>query len=62
LNRDREHAVEFLEEFSERVLFARDDFGDRHLRLLEELELARETRRRIWGENAERLVPVEGSR
>ncbi len=58
LSRDMAHAREFVTEFHDRMLFARDCF-DRELQdTLDRLELADETRRKIFGDNALGLVPL----
>jgi predicted TIM-barrel fold metal-dependent hydrolase len=56
LKRDRGFTVEFLERFSDRVLFARDEYGHRLATFLAELPLSPETREKILWKNAEALL------
>jgi len=58
LARDKDHAVRFINEFQDRLLFARDYFDTRLYDLLMELDLTDEVRRKIFRENAERLLAV----
>ncbi|OPZ93374.1 MAG: Amidohydrolase [candidate division TA06 bacterium ADurb.Bin417] len=58
LNRDPDHAVEFLLEFQERVLYARDCFDNGHQELLKSLKLPARTLAMILGGNARKLVPA----
>ncbi len=57
LNRDHAFAREFLTEFQDRILFARDGFDHHHRQLLEELGLPGPVKEKIFSGNALRLVP-----
>jgi len=59
LARDKDHAVRFLSEFQDRLLFGRDGFDRRHLDLLETLDLPQEVLEKVLFANANRLVTVE---
>ncbi len=59
LNRDHAFTREFLAEFQDRVLFARDDFDTRHRELLDGLGLDADVRAKIYAGNALRLVPLD---
>lgn len=59
LERDADHAREFITRFSEKLLFARDFYGDKLAAFLAKLDLDETTRSRIYFENAERLVPPQ---
>jgi predicted TIM-barrel fold metal-dependent hydrolase len=56
LQRDPDFARQFLVEFQDRVLFGRDLFGGEHAAFLLGLGLPRPVQRKIFRENAERLV------
>lgn len=58
LHRDRDFAREFLLEFQDRVLFARDWFDNRHRELLDSLELPASVLGKIYAGNALRMVPL----
>jgi len=60
LNRDLAVTREFMVEFQERIVFARDDFGRAQLDLLEKLKLDDEVVDKILHANAERLVANAG--
>lgn len=60
LDRDHDHAREFLEEFSDRCLLGRDYFDDGIMRLLESLGLSETTLDKIFHGNAERLLEGAG--
>ncbi len=57
LARDVEHATDFLIEFQDRVLYARDYFDDRHQTLLNSLNLPETVLAKIYAGNALKLVP-----
>ncbi|OHD72872.1 MAG: hypothetical protein A2177_03145 [Spirochaetes bacterium RBG_13_68_11] len=59
LNRDRSFTREFLTEFQDRVLYARDDFDTRHRELLDGLGLDADVLAKIYAGNALRLVPLD---
>ncbi|MCM8770026.1 MAG: amidohydrolase [Candidatus Omnitrophica bacterium] len=59
LNRDREFAKEFLLEFQDRILYARDYFDNRHQQLLNSFGLPRAVLEKIYFRNALKLVPEE---
>jgi predicted TIM-barrel fold metal-dependent hydrolase len=52
LSRDRAHAREFILEFQDRLLFARDYFDGRLMEFLESLDLADAIKRKIYGQNS----------
>ncbi|MHC4122497.1 MAG: amidohydrolase family protein [Planctomycetota bacterium] len=56
LRRDSNHAKSFLENFQDRILFGRDLFDDRHLHVLEQLNLSDEIMKKILRLNAEKLL------
>ena len=56
LNRDHGHAKEFLDEFQDRVLYARDLFGNQHQQLLESLALPQAVLDKLYYQNAEKLI------
>lgn len=56
LARDPEYAREFLEEFQDRALYARDLFGNRHQELLNSLGLQANTLDKIYCQNAKKLL------
>ena len=58
ISRDPEFGLAFIEEFADRLLFARDYFDDRLKKHLESLDLPNATLAAIAHGNAERLVPV----
>lgn len=60
LARDPVFAKEFLDEFQDRVLYARDYFDSQHRDFLETLNLAPEILAKIYHQNAEKLVPTDG--
>jgi predicted TIM-barrel fold metal-dependent hydrolase len=57
LSRDPGFAREFLLEFQDRLLFARDYFDGRMQDFLDSLDLAEEVRGKLYSGNALRLVP-----
>jgi len=61
LARDPSHARGFLDEFQDRVLYARDYFDNRHQEFIESLGLSLAIRRKLYAENAERLIRDSGS-
>ena len=60
LNRDRSFARNFVLEFQDRILYARDSFGNGHQELLRDLKLPVAVTRKILAGNALRLVPLPG--
>jgi predicted TIM-barrel fold metal-dependent hydrolase len=58
LQRDEEHAKDFLTTFRSKILYGTDAYDRRHLDLLEKLELDRKTFEAITWRNAARLVPI----
>jgi predicted TIM-barrel fold metal-dependent hydrolase len=58
LNRDTVFAKEFLIEFQDRVLYARDYFDNCHQELLNSLNLPKEVLDKIYFKNAVKLVPL----
>ena len=62
LRRDPAFAVDFLLEFQDRLLYARDDFHNQLQGFLESLDLPTEVLVKIYAANALRLVPEEDER
>ena len=58
LNRDPGFAKDFLIRFADRLLFGRDETGNKLRAFLDGLDLPEETQRKIYYENAKRLVPL----
>ncbi len=56
LSRDPEHAVAFIKEFEDRLVFARDYYGQELHRFLQTLDLPAATFDKIYFLNAERMV------
>lgn len=56
LERDPEHAVEFLTRFQDRLLFARDYYGQELHELLAGLSISPEVAEKLYWQNAEKLV------
>ena len=54
--RDREYAVEFMEEFQDRILYARDHFDNLHQELINSLPITDEIREKIYWKNASNLL------
>lgn len=59
LSRDLEFTKDFLIEFQDRVLYARDYFDNVHQELLNSLDLPREVLDKIYYKNALKLVPLD---
>ncbi len=59
LNRDLEYARDFLLEFKDRMLYARDYTDNKHQELLNSLDLPADVLELIYSGNALRLVPLE---
>ncbi|MCE9589693.1 MAG: amidohydrolase [Planctomycetes bacterium] len=57
LSRDPGHALKFLTRYADRLLFGRDYYGTELHDFLKTLGLPEEARKKIYGENALRLVP-----
>jgi predicted TIM-barrel fold metal-dependent hydrolase len=62
LNRDHAFTKNFLVEFQDRILYARDYFDSRHRELLDSLELPGPVREKIYSGNALRLAPLAEAR
>jgi len=56
LKRDPEFAAAFLNEFQDRILYARDNFDNQHQVLINSLNLAPAVLEKIYHSNAERLT------
>jgi predicted TIM-barrel fold metal-dependent hydrolase len=56
LRRDPEFALRFLNEFQDRILFARDYFDGAHYAFLSQLGLSEAVQEKIFHANAERLI------
>ncbi len=59
LNRDHDFTKDFLLEFKDRVLYARDYFDSQHQELIDSLGLPEDVRELIYSGNARRLVPLD---
>jgi predicted TIM-barrel fold metal-dependent hydrolase len=57
LSRDPAHARDFLTRFADRLLFARDYYGDELHTFLESLDLPKDVQEQIYFQNAQKLVP-----
>lgn len=57
INRDLEFGKDFLLEFQDRILYARDCFDDQHQKLLNSLDLPKTVLKKIYSGNALKLVP-----
>lgn len=58
LDRDHEFSRDFLIEFKDRVLYARDYFDNLHQELIDSLNLPQDVRELIYSGNALRLAPL----
>ena len=58
LQRDPQHAVSFLQKYSHRLLFGRDQYEQKLHPFLQTLPLDEATINRIYYQNAERLIPA----
>ena len=56
INRDKEYAKFFIENFSDRLLFGRDNYGSELIETINELELTKSAKENIFSINAMRLV------
>ena len=56
LKRDPEFAKGFLEEFQDRILYARDYFDNQHQEFINSLNLATEVLEKVYHANAEKLI------
>ncbi len=56
LNRDPEYAKEFLTEYSDRVLYARDRFDNAHQEFLRSLSLPKDIEDKLFYKNAEKII------
>jgi len=61
LERDPQHAVDFLKKYQDRVLFARDDYGGALAQFLATLPLSLDTQEALYFRNAERLLSRSGT-
>ena len=59
LTRDPEYAKEFILEFQDRILYARDYFDNKHQEFLNSLGLPQEILKKIYAGNALKLVPLD---
>lgn len=57
LQRDPEHAIKFVNRYADRLLFGRDFYGTELHDFLKTLPLADDVKRKVYSENALRLVP-----
>lgn len=58
LSRDPVHAKEFIDEFQDRLLYARDCFDNKHQEFINSLDLSQEILDKIYYQNALKLVPL----
>lgn len=56
LKRDVKFSCDFLIEFQDRLLYARDCFGNEHQEFIDSLNLPEEVQRKVYGQNAEKLL------
>lgn len=59
LSRDPEHAKRFIQRYADRLLFARDYYGGELAEFLNTLDLAQDTKDKIYFKNAQRLMAVK---
>jgi len=59
LTRDPEHALRFLNQYQDRILYARDYFDSKHREFLESLDLSQQVKNKLYFENALKLVPLK---
>ena len=62
LKRDPVFAKDFLQEFQDRLLYARDYFDNVHQEFLNSLGLPEEVLTKIYSKNALKLVPLDGGK
>lgn len=58
LTRDRDFGRDFILEFQDRILYARDMFDNRHREMFESFDLPADVREKIFSKNALKLVPL----
>ena len=58
MQRDRDHARQFMTRFADPLLFARDNYGQDLHQFLQTLDLPRDVAQKIYSDNARRLVRV----
>jgi len=56
LARDIKHAMDFIHEFQDRLMFGRDYFDDALMKLLNNLKLENKIKRKLFYENAKKLI------
>lgn len=56
LKRDTRNARKFIDQFADRLLFARDTYGDEHLKYLNSLKLPKDLREKLFFRNAQKLL------
>lgn len=61
LKRDPGHAQQFLTRFADRLLFARDFYGQDLWTFLKTLDLSKAVQDKIYFQNARRLVPIKSN-
>lgn len=59
LQRDPEFAKEFIDEFQDRILYARDYFDNAHQEFLNSLNLPKDILDKLYFKNAIKLVPLD---
>lgn len=60
LNRDPEHAIRFITQYQDRLLFARDYYGQELHKFLQSLNLPDAVRQKLYCDNALKLVDIRG--
>ena len=58
MQRDTDHAAKFITKYQDRLLYGRDAPGNNLREFLDTLELGEEVTRKLYSENALRLVPI----
>jgi predicted TIM-barrel fold metal-dependent hydrolase len=58
LNRDHEFAIDFLTEFQDRIVFARDCFDNKHQELIKSLLLPDQVTSKIFSKNITKLLSI----
>lgn len=61
LKRDRNHAIEFIHEFADRLLFARDYYGGELQEFLATLDLPQDIQKKIFTTNAQKLIHMDNA-
>jgi len=59
ISRDREFGRDFLIKYQDRILYGRDHFGNEHQEYLKGLDLPEAALKKVYGGNAQKLVPID---